>query len=425
MPRVSPRGRVDRRSESGRKSLPRCQKRPPRSLHASDWQVPIKRIDEAVARILRVKIQLGLFENPYPNKDLLAGFASEASRKVNLQVATEAITLLKNDNNTLPLKKGQKVLVTGPTANKLSYLNGGWTITWQGDNEELYPAEKFTILEAVQDKLGEQNVTYVEAVTFDKESDIARAVTAAGQADAVIACIGEPTYCETPGNIDDLTMTAPQLKLIEELAETGKPIILVLVQGRPRLIRTIADKAPAIVMAYLPGMEGGRAVADILFGDANPSGKLPFTYPKYPSGHVTYDHKPSAEKAPNKFNPQWQFGHGLSYTTFKYSDLKLDKSQLSIDETLTVSVEVTNTGKRRGKETVQLFVSDIVATITPPVKSLKRFDKVLLQPGRSKTVVFRLNTDDLAFIGLDNKPVVEPGQFKITVADLSKTFEIQ
>ncbi|HLB74934.1 MAG TPA: glycoside hydrolase family 3 protein, partial [Sedimentisphaerales bacterium] len=216
-------------------------------------EVPMQRIDQAVARILRVKVRLGLLENPYPNKTLAAGFATEASRQVNLQAATEAITLLKNDNNTLPLKKGQKVLVTGPCADKLSYLNGGWTITWQGEKEELYPAEKFTILEAIQDKLGKQNVTYVQAVDFDKEADIAGAVAAAGQADAVIACIGEPTYCETPGNIDDLTMTAPQLKLIEELAATGKPIVLVLVQGRPRVIRTIVDKAPAILMAYLPG----------------------------------------------------------------------------------------------------------------------------------------------------------------------------
>ncbi|MBN2269503.1 MAG: glycoside hydrolase family 3 C-terminal domain-containing protein [Sedimentisphaerales bacterium] len=388
-------------------------------------EVPMQRIDQAVARILRVKARLGLFENPYPNKALAAGFATEASRKVNLQVATEAVTLLKNDNNTLPLRKGIKVLVTGPCADKLSYLNGGWTITWQGDKEELYPAEKFTILEAIQNRLGKQNVTYVQAVEFDKETDIAGAVAEAGQVDAVIACVGEPTYCETPGNIDDLTMTAPQLKLIEELAATGKPIILVLVEGRPRVIRTIVDKAPAILMAYLPGMEGGRAVADIIFGDANPSGKLPFTYPKYSSGHICYDHKPSEEKSGNKFDPQWQFGHGLSYTTFKYDDLKLDKSELAIGDNFTVSVKVTNTGNRPGKEIVQLFVSDIVATITPPVKSLKRFDKVDLKPGGSETVTFKLNTDDLAFIGLDNKPVVEPGQFKISVANLSKTFDVK
>ncbi|MHC4744422.1 MAG: glycoside hydrolase family 3 N-terminal domain-containing protein [Planctomycetota bacterium] len=388
-------------------------------------EVPMKRIDEAVARILRVKVQLGLFENPYPDKSLVAGFATQASRKVNLQIATEAITLLKNDNNTLPLKKGRKVLITGPSANKLSLLNGGWTITWQGDNEALYPEEKFTILEAIRDKIGEQNVTHVEAVTFDKESDIAAAVAAAVRADTIIACIGEPTYCESPGNIDDLTMTAPQLKLIEQLAKTGKPIVIVLVEGRPRVIRTIVDKAPAILMAYLPGMEGGKAVADILFGDANPSGKLPITYPKYPSSYTTYDHKRSEENEPNKFAPQWPFGHGLSYTTFEYTDLKLDKTSLAIGEDLTVRVKVTNTGNRPGKETVQLFLSDIVATITPPVKLLKGFEKVNLKPAESKKVTFKLNTDDLTFIGLDNKPTVEPGDCRISIADLSKTFQLQ
>jgi len=388
-------------------------------------EVPMERIDEAVTRILRVKVQLGLFENPYPNKTLVAGFASEASRQVNLQAAGEAITLLKNDNGTLPLKKGQKVLVTGPCADKLSYLNGGWTITWQGNQEELYPAEKLTILEAIRNKLGQQNVAYMNAVTFDKESDIPGAVAAGRDVDAIIACIGEPAYCETPGNIDDLTMTAPQLKLVEELVSTGKPVILVLVEGRPRVIRSIADKVPAILMAYLPGMEGGQAVADILFGDTNPSGKLPFTYPRYPSGHVCYDHKPSEEKSPNKFDPQWRFGHGLSYTTFSYSDLQLDREKLASNETLTVTVKVTNTGKLPGKETVQLFLSDIVATVTPPVKLLKRFAKLNLQPGQSETVTFKLSRNDFEFVGRDNRPVVEPGQFKVGIANLSKSFEVE
>lgn len=388
-------------------------------------EVPMERIDEAVTRILRVKVRLGLFENPYPNKALVAGFASEASRQTNLQTATEAITLLKNDNGTLPLKRDQKVLVTGPCADKLSCLNGGWTITWQGDQEKLYPAEKLTILEAIRNKLGQQNVTYIEAVTFDKESDIAGAVMAARDADAIIACIGEPTYCETPGNIDDLTMTASQLKLVEELIATGKPIVLVLVEGRPRVIRTIADRVPAILTAYLPGMEGGQAVADILFGDANPSGKLPFTYPRYPSSHVCYDHKPSEEKSPNKFDPQWHFGHGLSYTTFSYSNLQLDREKLASNETLTVTVKVTNTGKLPGKETVQLFLSDIVATVTPPVKLLKRFTKLQLQPGQSEIVTFRLSRNDFEFVGRDNKPTVEPGQFKVSIANLSKTFEVE
>ncbi len=304
-------------------------------------EVPISRIDEAVARILRVKIQLGLFEDPYPKKSLASGFAVDSSTEINLQIATEAMTLLKNDAYTLPLSKELKVFVTGPTADKLSVLNGGWTITWQGDKEELYPQEKFTILEAVQAKCGPNNVAYMPAVDFDKEIDIPAAVTAATAADVIVACIGEPTYCETPGDIDDLTMTAPQLKLIDELSATGKPLVVVLVQGRPRVISSIVDKTPAILMAYLPGMEGGRAVADVLFGDANPSGKLPFTYPRHPGYHVTYDHKPSEENEPNKFDPQWQFGHGLSYTTFQYSDLLLDKSTITADDAINSPVSIT------------------------------------------------------------------------------------
>jgi beta-glucosidase len=388
-------------------------------------EVPMSRIDQAVADILRVKFQLGLFEKPYPNKQLKEQFASDASRQVNLKAAREAITLLKNENNILPLSKNTKVLVTGPSANKLSLLNGGWTITWQGNNEALYPQEKSTILEVIQDKAGTSNVEYIEGVTFDKELDIPAAVSAASRADVIVACIGEPTYCETPGNIDDLTMSAPQIRLVQELAGTGKPIVMMLVEGRPRVVRTIVDDAGAILTAYLPGMEGGQAVADVLFGDVNPSGKLPFTYPKYSGWHVCYDYKKSEDTAPNKFDPQWPFGHGLSYTTFGYSGLKLDKKQLSPDEKLMVTVDVTNTGSREGAEIVQLFLSDIVATVTPPVKSLKRFTKLSLKPGEKQTVKFELGWDDFAFIGRKNKPVVEPGEFKISVGGLTEAFEIQ
>lgn len=387
-------------------------------------EVPVERIDQAVARILKVKLDLGLFKNPYPQKGRLRDFATEKSRNINLQAAREAITLLKNEGKTLPLRKDEKVLVTGPCADKLSVLNGGWTITWQGDKEELYPAEKSTILEAVRDKLGDGNVTYLRGVDFDKNLDISGAVAAAKGADTIIACIGEPTYCETPGNINDLMISEPQLQLVEELVGTGKPVVLVLVEGRPRIIRTIADKVPAVLMAYLPGMEGGRAVADILFGDANPSGKLPFTYPRYTAGHLCYDHKTSDEKS-GKFNPQWHFGHGLSYTTFSYSNLQPDKKKLNADETLTVTVKVTNTGKLPGKETVELFLCDLVATVTPPVKSLKRFTKLHLKPKQSRTVTFKLSRADFAFIGRDNTPVVEPGRFKVSVANLSKVFEVE
>jgi beta-glucosidase len=387
-------------------------------------EVPMKRIDEAVSRILRVKYMLGLFEKPYPNRNLISRVATEQSRQVNLQTAQEVITLLKNENNTLPLAKGTKVLVTGPCANKLSVLNGGWTFIWQGDKEDLYPQEKNTILEAIQQKVGAENVTHVEGVAFDKEIDIAAAVAAARDADAVVACVGEPTYCETPGNIEDLTMTEPQLKLVKALAGTGTPVVLVLVEGRPRVIRTIVDDARAILMAYLPGLEGGQAVADVLFGDANPSGRLPFTYPMYPGGFMWYDHKPSEEKGGNKYDPQWPFGYGLSYTTFAYRGLQVDKSDVGPKDTLTVTVEVTNTGDRPGKETVELYISDLVASVTPPVKTLRGFQKVDLKPQETQTLRFTLKPDDLSFIGRDNKPVVEPGEFRVQVGDLSLGFTV-
>jgi len=387
--------------------------------------VPMKRIDEALTRILRLKYRLGLFDKPYPNQNVSARVGLDSSRQVNLQAAQEAITLLKNDGGTLPLARGRKVLVTGPCANKLSVLNGGWTLTWQGDREDLYPQDRNTILEAIQEKAGKENVTYVEAVAFDKEIDIAAAVAAAQNADAIVACIGEPPYCETPGNIVDLTMTEPQLKLVKALAATGKPVVVVLAEGRPRVIRTIVEDTRAILMAYLPGVEGGQAVADILFGDANPSGKLPFTYPKYLSGFTSYDHKPSEEKGGNKFDPQWPFGYGLSYTTFAYRALQVDKSEITMKDALTISVEVANTGDRLGKETVELYVSDVVASITPPVKTLKQFRKVELQPKQKETLRFTVRPEDLAFIGRDNKPVVEPGEFKALVGELSVSFTLR
>ena len=388
----------------------------------NDGEVPMKRIDEAVTDILRVKYMLGLFENAYPRKNLAYSVGSDASRRVNREAAQEAMTLLKNDRDLLPLAKDRKVLVTGPTANKLSVLNSGWTFTWQGDKEELYPQDKNTILEAIQAKLGQENVTYVDAVTFDKELDIAKAVQAAAGVDAIIACIGEPPYCETPGNIDDLTMSEPQLNLVEALARTGKPVVLVLVEGRPRVIRTIVDDARAILMAYLPGLEGGQAVADVLFGDANPSGKLPLTYPKFAGGFMWYDHKVSETQGGNKYDPQWPFGHGLSYSRLTYHGLRVDKSEIGPQDKLTVTVEVTNVSERPGKEIVQLYLSDLVASVTPPVRVLKRFEKVTIEPKDTQTVRFTLGWDDLAFIGRDNKPVVEPGEFKAQIGNMSVSF---
>ena len=276
------------------------------------------------------------------------------------------------------------------------------------------------MLEAVQESIGSGNVTYIEGTSFDGEIDIDAAVDAARDAEAVVVCLGEKTYCETPGNINDLTLDEAQLKLVKALAKTDAAIVLVLIEGRPRIIRQIVDDVDAIVMGYLPGQEGGVAISDVIFGDVNPSGKLPFTYPKYVGDFTLYDHKKS-----EKYEPQWPFGHGLSFTTFEYSNLKLGSTKISKSDSLKVSVNVRNTGKRAGKEIVQLYLQDVVATVTPSVRRLKRFTKVSLEPGQTKTVTFTLNPEDLSFIGRENKPVIEPGDFKIKIAELTADFTVR
>lgn len=387
--------------------------------------VPLSRIDEAVRNILMVKYQLGLFERPYPDKKLKRKFASSEFTEVNRQAARESITLLKNEKNLLPLVKDQKVLITGPTANLLSVLNGGWTITWQGNEESLYPQDKNTILEAIQAKIGKENVLYYPGTVFDKEVDIPAAVNAAKQATSLIVCLGEMPYCETPGNIDDLNLPEAQLQLVEALLNTQKPITLVLVEGRPRLITRIANKVDAILMAYLPGLEGANAIADVIFGDFNPCGKLPITYPRYANSLQCYDYKHSEKAFPNSYNPQFPFGFGLSYTTYEYSDLQLDRKEIKCDGELNIKVKVKNTGNRAGKEVVHLFVSDLVRSITPPVQQLKGFQGVYLQPGESKVIEFVLKGEDLGFIGRENKKVVEAGEFKVIIGKLTDSFIVQ
>ncbi len=390
-----------------------------------EGSVPMSRINDAVYRILRVKYMLGLFDNPYPHKELAKDFASAKSAEINLEAAREAITLLKNKNSSLPLNKLSNVLVTGPTANLLSTLNGGWTITWQGNNESLYPKDKLTILEAVKKKIGNERVSYAEGVDFKGNVNIDTTLALAKNADAVILCLGEHTYTETPGNIHNLELQKEQLELAKKLYKTGKPVILVLTEGRPRIIDEIVDGASAIVMAYLPGMEGGRAIADVLFGDVNPSGKLPFSYPKFLNGNTTYDYKPMENFAPNKVEFQWPFGFGLSYTKFTYSNLKLSSQKIYAHDTLTVSVDVTNTGKLPGKEVVELYLSDLYASVSRPNKQLKRFTKINLQPGETKNVAFKLTNSDLSFIGRNNKRTVEPGKFTVIIKNIKKTFELQ
>jgi beta-glucosidase len=405
-------------------------------------KVPMSRIDEAVGRILKVKFELGLFEDPMPGAGLKSEFGSAGSRQVSLQAAHESLTLLKNENNVLPLSKGKKVLVTGPTADSLVSLNNGWTYVWQGSVASLYPKDRPTIRQAVEEKIGAKNVKYVPGTRIvqkspgngiptdqDEEVDIQAAVKAAKDSDVVVLCLGEGSYTETPGNITDLTLPEPQLKLAEAIIATGKPVIAILVEGRPRIINRIADRIPGILLAYNPSNEGGTAISDVLFGDYNPNGKLPFTYPRTPNSYITYDHKifevEETAFGNAAFSPQFEFGRGLSYTTFAYSDLKLSQNTIPMSGEVTATVTVTNTGQHAGKETAILYLRDVVASLSPAGRRVKRFAKVYLDPGQSKTLSFTLNHDDLSFIGTDNKPVVEPGDFDVMIGGLTGRFKVQ
>src|SRR6266516_1939405 len=409
---------------------------------AKEGAVPQSRIDEAVRRILKVKFELGLFENAMPNPALKSKIGLAESRQAALQAARESMTLLKNNGDLLPLGKDRKILVTGPTADSLISLNNGWTYVWQGSEESLYPKDRPTIRRAIEEKAGAANVTYVPGTkitrregstsnnnptNIETEVDIPAAVQAAAAADVVVLCLGEGSYTETPGNIPDLTIGEPQRKLADAIEATGKPVVLVLVEGRPRVINGIADNARAVLMAYNPSNEGGQAVADVLFGDFNPCGKLPFTYPRFPNGLMTYDHKAfETESFDNAgIRPQFEFGQGLSYTTFSYKDLGLDRKTIGTNDQLSVSVTVTNSGRRPGKEVVQLYVSDLVASLSPAGKRLKRFAKVYLEPGQSRTLIFNMRLDDFSFIGANNKPVVEPGEFEVMIAGLKDKFELK
>jgi len=387
--------------------------------------VPISRIDEAVERILTVKMELGLFENPYPDIVLKEKFASDEFTKVNLSASRESIVLTKNENSLLPLPKNVRVLVTGPTANMLSVMNGGWTITWQGSEESLYPQEKNSVLEAISEKIGSEKVSYIEGTSFDENINISETVSKAKENDVVILCLGEPTYCEGEGNISDLTLNPVQLELAEKIIETGKPVILVMLEGRPRVINSIVDEVDAVLIAFLPGMEGGNALADIIFGDHSPSGKLSVTYPKSPNGNTTYDFKPMENFDSNKYDPQWSFGFGLSYTTFAYQDLNLDKKEISENEELNISVEVSNTGKTASSEVVQLYLSDLYGSVSRPNKQLKGFEKVMLNPGETKKVSFKINREHLSFIGRENKRIVEPGEFEISIDNMKENFVLK
>lgn len=389
-----------------------------------DGEIPVSRIDDAVRRILRVKMKLGLFEDPMPINNYAAEFNNDNYDKINYEAAVESIVLTKNENNFLPLSDKSKILVTGPTANLMSVMNGGWTFTWQGNEERIYPQSENTVLEAIQNSAGKENVKYFPGSTFDELVDIDKLKDAAKGTDVIIACLGEPAYCEGNGNINDLTLDSAQLKLVDKLSQLGKPIILVMLEGRPRLVNSIVDKVNSVLVGFLPGLKGGDAIADIIFGKANPSGKLSVTYPKSPSGFTCYDYKSIEDFDANHYDPQWAFGYGLSYTTFEYSDLKIDKTELKKDENLTVSVKVKNTGNREGKEVVQLYVHDLYGSVSRPMKQLKGFEKINLKSGELKKVTFTLRPEQLSFIGRNKKRIIEPGDFEIYVDTLKAGFKL-
>ena len=399
-----------------------------------EGKVPMERIDDAVRRILRLKYRLGLFDQPNTGGKGYEKYGSDEFAQKALHAAEEAMVLLKNEGNILPLATSQKkILLTGPNANQMRCLNGGWSYTWQGSGAEDLAEKYNTIYEALCNKFGKENITLEQGVTYNErgayydenEPQIERAVSAAADADVIVACIGENSYCETPGNLTDLWLSANQRNLVKALAQTGKPIVLVLNGGRPRLIADIEPLAKAVVDIFLPGNYGGDALANLLAGDVNFSAKMPYTYPREINSLHTYDYKVSEEVGTMagaynydaKVSLQWPFGYGISYTTYEYSNLKVDKKTFTADDVLTVTVDVRNTGSRAGKEPVLLYSSDLVASLVPDNRRLRDFTKVELQPGETKTVTFRLPAKSLAFVGADGKWILEEGDFNLKVGN--------
>lgn len=403
----------------------------------NEGKIPMSRIDDACRRVLRMKYRLGLFEHPTQKLKNYPLFGGEKFAQLALEGATESMVLLKNNNNILPLQKGKKILLTGPNANQMRCLDGGWSYTWQGHRTDEFAGKYNTIYEALCNEYGKENIVLNQGVTYNEagkyweenEPQIAAAVEAAKNVDVVVACIGENSYTETPGNLTDLWLSENQRNLVKALATTGKPIILVLNEGRPRLIADIEPLAQGVVNILIPGNYGGDALAQLLSGKANFSGKMPYTYPKEINSLANYDFKKSEEVGTMtgaydynaKITQQWGFGQGLSYTTYQYSNLKVDKATFGHDDVIRVSVEVKNTGKVAGKESVLLFSSDLMASMVPDGRRLRAFDKVALQPGESKTVTFDLKANDLAFVGWDGKWILEEGDFKLMVADQQAT----
>lgn len=402
-----------------------------------EGRIPMTRIDDAVRRVLRLKFRLGLFDAPVWDVSGYERFGCEDFRQAAYAAAVESEVLLKNAGGLLPLARGTRLLVTGPNAHSVRTLNGGWSYTWQGFGADAFSPQTHTILEAMQEKFGRDRVTYVPGVSYaevpmawelEETPDIGAAVAAARHCDVIVCCVGENSYCETPGNMNDLNLSANQKDLVRALAKTGKPLVLVLNEGRPRIIGDIEPLAQAVVNILLPGNAGGDALAALLCGEENFSGRMPYTYPRHINALHTYDYKVSEhrEMMEGSYNydavmdVQWPFGHGLSYTDFAYSDLKvLGPAEFRAGDELHFSVAVTNTGSRSGKEAVLLYSSDLVASLIPDVKRLRAFDKIELAPGETKTVEFRIPADELAFVGDDNRWRLEAGDFRISCGGLA------
>jgi len=394
-------------------------------------EVPMSRIDEAVRRILILKARLGLFDNPYPEDAAAANFGRPEYQVLALRAAHEAITLLKNDGGVLPLTTSAKILVAGPAARSISALNGGWSYTWQGNDERWYPAGSKTILDALRDKLGTANVLTTAVPGFDSQDnyDTAALKAAATGVDAIVLCLGENAYAESPGNIRDLALPDQQTALARAAAATGKPVILVLTEGRPRFITGIAPSMKAIVMAYWSGRKTAEAVSDILLGDYNPDGRLPFSYPRSMGEMVLYDRKPTEDvrevfndNTGSGYDPLFPFGWGLSYTQFDYSGLQLSADKLDAAGKLTVRITVKNTGHRDGRHTVELYTHEHYASITPNMKRLRAFKKIFLKAGQSQTVSFTLDKNDIAFVNERLHTVTEPGDFDVMIGDKTAVF---
>ena len=400
-----------------------------------EGKIPMSRIDDACRRVLRMKYRLDLFKNPTQKLKNYPKFGGEEFAKLALDGATESMVLLKNEGNILPLQHGKRILLTGPNANQMRCLDGGWSYTWQGHRADEFAGKYNTIYEAFCNEYGKENVILNQGVTYNEkgkyweenEPQIQGAVDAAKNVDVIVACIGENSYTETPGNLTDLWLSENQRNLVKELAKTGKPVVLVLNEGRPRLIADIEPLAQGIIDILIPGNMGGDALANLVSGKSNFSGKMPYTYPKEINSLANYDFKKSEEVGTMegaydynaKITQQWGFGYGLSYTTYKYSNLKVSQSDFRHGDIIKVSVDVKNTGKVAGKESVLLFSSDLIASMVPDGRRLRAFDKVELQPGETKTMTFELKADDLAFVGWNGKWRLEEGDFKLMIADQS------